>query len=52
MSDLGSNRYIKGSLRFKGATDEDISLQIPIENTIKELEEYTRNTNLNYMEVA
>ena len=47
MSDLGSNRYIKGSLRFKGATDEDISLQIPIENTIKELEEYTRNTNLN-----
>lgn len=47
MSDLGSTRYIKGSLRFKGATDEDISLQIPIENTIKELEEYTRNTNLN-----
>ena len=47
MSDLGNVKYIKGSLRFKGATDENISLQIPLERTDKELEEYSRNTDLN-----
>ena len=47
MSDLGNIKYIKGSLRFKGATDENIGLPISLERTDKELEEYSRNTNLN-----
>jgi hypothetical protein len=36
LSDLGKISFLKGSLRYKGANDVDVSLQIPLDNTIKE----------------
>lgn len=46
MSDLGKISFLKGSLRYKGANDVDVSLQIPLDNTIKELDETDKNLTM------
>ena len=46
MSDLGQITIIKGDLRYKGANDLDFRLQIPLDNTIKEIDENDKNLTL------
>ena len=51
MSDLGKISFLKGSERFKGANDQDIGVQIPLSNTVKELEEFQRNISVSLEDV-
>jgi len=51
LSDLGKITFLKGSERFKGANDQNIGLQIPLSNTIKELEEFQRNISISLEDV-
>lgn len=46
MSDLGKISFLKGSERYKGSPEQNIGLQIPLNNTVKELEEFDRNINV------
>ena len=46
MSDLGKISFLKGSERYKGSPEQNIGLQVPLVNTMKELEEFDRNINV------
>jgi len=46
LSDLGKISFLKGSERYKGSPEQNIGLQIPLNNTVKELEEFDRNINV------
>jgi hypothetical protein len=46
LSDLGQITIIKGDLRYKGANDVDFRIQIPLDNTAKEMDENDKNLTL------
>jgi hypothetical protein len=51
MTDLGKIDFLKGSLRFKQATDVSIQATIPLSGKIKELDETQRQLSVNLSEV-
>jgi hypothetical protein len=51
LSDLGKISFLKGSARYKGSTEQSIGLQVPLVNTMKELEEFDRNINVDLAEL-
>jgi hypothetical protein len=42
MSDLGQIQFLKGSLRYKGASDQSVQLTIPLRQKSKEIDELDR----------
>lgn len=51
MSDLGKITFVKGSLRYKTAPEQNINLSVPLGGTLKELDEYHRTLSVNLAEV-
>jgi hypothetical protein len=51
MSDLGKISFVKGSLRYKRAPEQNINVSIPLGGKLKELDEFQRTTNISLSEV-
>jgi hypothetical protein len=51
MSDIGKIEFLKGSLRYKQATDVSLQFNIPLSGKIKELDETQRQASVNLVEV-
>jgi len=51
MSDLGKIQFVKGSLRYKQAPEKSITITVPLEGKLKELDEYQINETVNLAQV-
>lgn len=51
MSNTNDTRIILGSLRYKGATNTNISLNVPLQGNQKEMDEFERNSRINLVQV-
>jgi hypothetical protein len=51
MSNRNDTRIILGSLRYKGATNTNISLNVPFEGNQKEIDEFERNSRISLVQV-
>ena len=51
MGNINNIQIVLGSLRYKSASDTDLSLQLPLVQTVKENVEFDRSINVDLAEV-